>query len=250
MIIKKVVSNIKKLIPISNEKFIAQLRAKGAKIGDNTIFFSPRKTIVDEGKAFLISIGSYCKITSGVTILAHDYSRSVLRYCYGENIGGSSPVKIGNNCFIGINAIILMGSKIGDNCIIGAGSVVKGTFPANSVIAGNPAKIICNLEDFLNKRKKRVLQEACDCVLACKENTGKLPTINQMGDGFAWLYTPHNQETIEKYPNFFNLVGDDCDNIRESFLRTVPLFDSFEDFLTFAESNITNDNNNFFNSDI
>lgn len=223
-------------MPISNEKYIKQLRDKGAKIGKNTVFFSPRKTIVDEGKAFLITIGDYCKITSGVTILAHDYSRSVLRYYYGDNIGGSSPVKIGNNCFLGINAIILMGTVIGNNCIVGAGSVVKGTFPENSVIAGNPARIICNLEEFHYKRQNRVLQEACNCVLACKENTGKSPTISQMGDGFAWLYTPHNQDTIEEYPAFFNLVGDDCDSIREKFLNTKPLFESYKDFLTYAES--------------
>lgn len=236
MILKSLYNHINRMMPISNERYISSLRKKGAKVGENTIFFSPRRTIVDEGKAFLISIGNYCRITSGVTILAHDYSRSVLRYYYGDNIGGSSPVRIGNNCFIGMNAIILMGTSIGDNCIVGAGSVVKGIFPSNSVIAGNPARVICSLEEFLNRRQKRVLDEACDCVIACQENTGKLPTIYQMGDGFAWLYTPHIQETIEKYPAFFELVGDDCDSIREHYLSTEPLFDSFEDFLSYAVS--------------
>ena len=237
MIIKSLYNHIARMMPISNERFIAQLRNKGASIGDNTIFFSPRRTIVDEGKAFLISIGNYCRITSGVTILAHDYSRSVLRYYYGDNIGGSAPVSIGNNCFIGMNAIILMGTRIGDNCIVGAGSVVKGDFPANSVIAGNPGKVISSLEDFLSRRKNRLLDEACDCVIACQKNTGKLPTINQMGDGYAWLYTPHSRETIKRYPAFFNLVGDDSDSIKERFLITEPMFDSFEDFLSYALSN-------------
>ena len=44
--------------------------------------------------------------------------------------------------FIGCNCIILKGSVIGDNCVIGAGSVVSGTFDANCVIAGNPARVI------------------------------------------------------------------------------------------------------------
>ena len=49
---------------------------------------------------------------------------------------------IGNNVFLGVNAIVLMGAHIGNNSIVGAGSVVTGKFGDNSVIAGNPAKII------------------------------------------------------------------------------------------------------------
>ena len=37
---------------------------------------------------------------------------------------------------------ILKGSKIGDNCVIGAGAVVSGTFEDNTVIAGNPARVV------------------------------------------------------------------------------------------------------------
>ena len=68
-----------------------------------------------------------------------------MRYSLHENIAGSLPVYIGNNVFIGMGATILMGADIGDNCIIGAGSVVKGTIPPNSVVAGNPARVICKL---------------------------------------------------------------------------------------------------------
>lgn len=53
-----------------------------------------------------------------------------------------APVKIGNDCFIGANCIVLKGTILGDRCIVGAGSVVHGTFPDNVIIAGNPAKII------------------------------------------------------------------------------------------------------------
>lgn len=54
----------------------------------------------------------------------------------------SDPVIIGNNVWIGMNAIILPGVKIGDNVIIAANSVVNKDIPANSVVAGNPAVVI------------------------------------------------------------------------------------------------------------
>lgn len=54
----------------------------------------------------------------------------------------SKPVVIGNNCWIGQNAVILKGVTVGDNCIIGANSVVTRSVESNSVVVGNPARVI------------------------------------------------------------------------------------------------------------
>ncbi|MBD2299475.1 sugar O-acetyltransferase [Nostoc sp. FACHB-87] len=59
----------------------------------------------------------------------------------------AAPVKIGNNVWIGGNAIICPGVTIGDNTTIGAGSVVVKDIPANVVAAGNPCRIIRYLSD-------------------------------------------------------------------------------------------------------
>ncbi len=59
----------------------------------------------------------------------------------GDNIK-KAPIVIGDDCFIGMNSIILKGTNLGNNVIVGAGSVVHGTFPDNCIIAGNPAKVI------------------------------------------------------------------------------------------------------------
>lgn len=52
------------------------------------------------------------------------------------------PIVIGDDCLIGANSIILKGTVLGKNCVVGAGSVVGGSWPDNSIIAGNPAKFI------------------------------------------------------------------------------------------------------------
>lgn len=54
----------------------------------------------------------------------------------------TSPIKIGNDVWVGERAIILKGVNLGEGCIVGAGSVVTGSFPAHCLIAGNPAKIV------------------------------------------------------------------------------------------------------------
>lgn len=54
----------------------------------------------------------------------------------------AKEIRIGKNCFIGCNTIILKGTVLGDGCVVGAGAVVSGRFEDNSVIAGNPARVI------------------------------------------------------------------------------------------------------------
>ena len=85
-----------------------------------------------------VIIGENVVISTRCILLAHDYSSLV----YKKNPRCISKLTIGNNCFIGAGAILLPGTIIGNNCIIGAGSVVKGTIPNNSVVIGNPCKIL------------------------------------------------------------------------------------------------------------
>lgn len=57
----------------------------------------------------------------------------------------SKEIYIGKNCFIGCNTIILKGTVLGDGCVVGAGAVVSGQFEPNSVIVGNPGRVIKRL---------------------------------------------------------------------------------------------------------
>lgn len=117
----------------------------GLKIGENVNLFNVN---IDHSHSYLISIGNNVTITNS-DILAHDASTKMI---LGKSKVGH--VVIGNNVFIGYKCIILPNVMIGDNVIIGAGSVVNRDIPSNSVAAGNPCKVVCSYDDFVNKHKK------------------------------------------------------------------------------------------------
>ena len=95
-----------------------------------------------------IRIGKHTSIGANVKIFDHDFHPvdPIERLEHPNSGMKTKPIEIGENVFIGCNAIILKGSKIGDNCVIGAGAVVSGKFEDNCVIVGNPAKVIKKLD--------------------------------------------------------------------------------------------------------
>lgn len=101
---------------------------------------------------YLISIGNNCAITSGVLLFTHGGAR-VARFKYPKfDVFGK--VIIGNSVYIGKNSLIMPGVKIGDNVLVASGSVVTKSIPSNVVIAGNPAKVVCTIEQYIEKNKK------------------------------------------------------------------------------------------------
>lgn len=85
------------------------------------------------------TIGANCKIIDNDF---HPLDPEQRRLNLNKEFTARAPITIGDNCFIGMNSIILKGTTLGDNVVVGAGSIVHGTFPDNCIIAGNPAKII------------------------------------------------------------------------------------------------------------
>ena len=95
-----------------------------------------------------IFIGDNTLIGANVKILDNDFHpiEAEARNSDDKDMIRAKKVVIGNDCFIGCNALILKGSKIGDGSVVGAGSVVSGAFPGNVIIGGNPARIIRGVE--------------------------------------------------------------------------------------------------------
>jgi maltose O-acetyltransferase len=192
------------------------------------------KTQVDEQYPWMITIGNHVRITQGVIILTHDYSWSVLKKAkFGAILGASGKVTIGDNVFVGMNAIILGGVSIGNNVIIGAGSVVTKNCDENGVYAGNPARRISDIDTFFEKRKKAQKEEAIRLARAYFDRYGKQPGEEIFHEYFMLF---ENKKTAQKKKwcvEKMRLGGNQVESMQ--YLDTVqPLFASYEDFMSYC----------------
>ena len=142
-------------------KYPKYLRRLGVKISEKPgdCWISPT-IFLDSSGYDMIEIGDGCTISFDVVILVHDYSINNAFRAVG--VGEAErhrvikrPVKIGNNCFIGARAVIMPGAVLGDSCIVGSGAVVRGRIPAGSIVSGNPATVIADVESFAKKHAER-----------------------------------------------------------------------------------------------
>lgn len=146
----------------SSDAYIEHLRSLGMVIGDDTVIYSPTHCVIDATRPWMVEIGHNVQITEGVTILTHGYDGSVFKGRDGWVLGSAGRVCIGDNVFIGMGAIILKGVTIGDNVVVGAGSVVTHDIPSGSIVAGNPARVLSDIDSYLEKRRAAQVDEAAD----------------------------------------------------------------------------------------
>ena len=97
-----------------------------------------------------VEIGSYCQLGSRISIISNNHplnkatiyvNRQLLNGIAAKDVE-SSPVKIGNDVWVGDNAVILKGITIGNGAVIGAGAVVTHNVPDYAIAVGNPARVI------------------------------------------------------------------------------------------------------------
>ena len=141
MSLKQKIARLLHMGPVSVE----ELRARGAAIGEN-VYIGTRK--IDMGHAFLIEIGNRVTI-SDARILTHDGSTK--RELGRSRVG---RVVIGDDVFVGADAILLPGVKVGSKVIIGAGAVVTHDIPDNSVAVGSPARVVMTYDEYIEKNRR------------------------------------------------------------------------------------------------
>lgn len=180
--IKRFLKNIRRRL--MDEPNLKKLKKNGLEVGEN--FSMQEKCIIDKSHCWLIKIGNDVTLAPRVHILAHDASTK--RHLNYAKIG---LVNIGNKTFIGAGSIVLPNVSIGNNCIIGAGSVVTKNIPDNSVAVGNPAKVICSIDEYLVKQKKLMQQRPVyDSKWTVRENITdemKKEMIESLKDGIGYV---------------------------------------------------------------
>lgn len=111
-----------------------------------------------------ITIGDNVTISREVMFLVHDYSivqglKSIDKYTFKGGEEGTphimGTITVGNNSFIGARVSLLPGTTVGENCIIGACSVVKGVIPNDSIVVGNPGKIVANTTIWAKEKLRK-----------------------------------------------------------------------------------------------
>lgn len=116
-------------------------------IGRSTIICAESVTIGDD---VLISWGCQIVDHDSHALLWRDRASDVRDWHGGAKDWSTvpvAPVVIGNRVWIGFNALVLKGVHVGDGAVIAAGSVVTRDVPANSLVGGNPARVIRELVD-------------------------------------------------------------------------------------------------------
>lgn len=109
-------------------------------IGNDTYIGSYTRIITEKGTT--IKIGNNVSISHFVSIYTVNRKPILINENNQEYEYECSDVSIGDYSLIGINAVIMQGVNIGKNCFVGANSVVTHSIPDNTVVAGNPARII------------------------------------------------------------------------------------------------------------
>lgn len=129
---------------------VHRARQMGMKVGERCRLYS--LNIASEAE--LVELGDGVIVSGEVMFVTHDGAVFTALPQFPNVNGHYGRIRVGNDCFLGMRAVLMPGVELGDRCIVAAGAVVMHSFPANSVIAGNPAEYICSTTAYMNLKKR------------------------------------------------------------------------------------------------
>lgn len=137
---------LKVLSILSPEKYARRI---GVKIGKNCLIY---RSIEWPSEPYLVTIGDNVQLTRGVAIHTHGGGHVARRIHPEFDMFGK--IVIQNWVYIGAHSQILPGVTIGEGAIVAAGSIVTKSVASGMVVGGNPAKVICSVEDYIARNLK------------------------------------------------------------------------------------------------
>lgn len=162
--LRYVVNFLLMLLPVSHcfrlkqviLNYVGIVALKGVSVNGHTWFYGRGKVEIGENtwvgprcrfyshQSVTISIGKNCDIAPEVAFVTGSHEIGAEKRRAGR--GYCKPIVVGDGCWIGARATILGGVSIGQGAIIGAGALVREDVPANTIVAGVPAKQIRSLD--------------------------------------------------------------------------------------------------------
>lgn len=147
MLVRKILEYLR-----GEPQHLNKLKKRGLQIGKD--FCRMSGVVIDASHCYHITIGDNVTLAPRVHILAHDASTYMFM---GKT--RAANVTIGNNVFVGAGSVVLPGVHIGNRVIIGAGSIVAKDIPDNSLVVGNPARVICSVDAYIEKERTKMSDE-------------------------------------------------------------------------------------------
>lgn len=155
--------------------YLKYLKSVGVHINGRPNWIS-NDLYIDGSDYSLISFGDGCTISREVMMLTHDFSmHTVLRELDSvldektieilfrqdekDKLRILKGITIGDHAFIGARVTLLPGTIIGKNCIVGAGAVVKGNVPDYSIVIGNPARTVGQVDAWITEKAFQIITD-------------------------------------------------------------------------------------------